>query len=509
MVDKVYTDAVRGYEFSHRLGQQMVGTWWDGLTSKIDTTGDGIPVVVFNSLGWPRSDLAEVNVGFTDAGVTDIGLVDASGQAVPVQVEEAEHSADGVLKGAKIAFVARDVPALGYSVYQVIPKRGTPTAAVAGRSRTFTEDSASIENEYYRATFDLRTGEMTGLLVKSTNWRALNGPANVVTREQDGGDFWELYGNLGAGEIAQTRKVLLPRPGKTQWSSEWMGSYESPKVGPVFSECGVSHPFGNGDFATRVRLYAGIPRIDIHTQILNNDRFVRYRVSFPTSIKNGKRVDEIPFGAIERPSSQEFPAQNWFDYGDGTQGLSVLNRGLPGSNVVDGTLLLSLMRSARITAYPIVEGYEEGVSSDSGLELGKRMTFDYALVPHDGDWRQAGAYRSGLEFNNPLIARKVAPHAGTLPKRWGLLEVSKPNVVVSTLKPGRDGSAVLRVYEASGQSTPGVKIALHSQVDSAFEANLIEQPGGKLNVQDNALQFDLGPFQIKTFQLRLGSSRSR
>jgi alpha-mannosidase len=280
-------------------------------------------------------------------------------------------------------------------------------------------------------------------------------------------------------------------------------------VGPVYSEYRISHPFGNGDFATRVRLYAGIPRIDIHTQILNNDRFVRYRVLFPTPIKNGKRVDEIPFGAIERPSSEEFPAQNWFDYGDGTQGMAVLNRGLPGSNVVDGTLLLSLMRSAWITAYPVVEGYEEGVSSDSGLELGKRLTFDYALVPHDGDWRQAGTYRSGLEFNNPLIALKVAAHAGTLPKRWGLLEVSNPNVVVSTLKPGPDGSAVLRVYEASGKSTPGVKISLHAHMDSASEANLIEQPGAKLNVQDNALQFDLGAFQIKTFELRLGASRSR
>ena len=514
MVDKVYTDAVRGYEFSQRLGQQMVGTWWDSLTSKIDTAGDGIPVVVFNSLGWPRSDLAEVNVGFTEAEVTDIGLVDASGQPVPVQVEEAEQSADGVLKRAKIAFVARDVPALGYSVYHVIPRRGAPSAGkgLVGKprhSRRAEEDSASIENDYYRATFDLRTGEMTGLRVKSTNWNVLNGPANVVTREQDGGDFWELYGNLGAGGIAQTRKVLLPQPGRTQWSSEWVGSYASPKVGPVFSECGVSHPFGNGDFATRVRLYAGIPRIDIHTQILNNDRLVRYRVLFPTSIKNGKRVDEIPFGSIERPSSEEFPAQNWFDYGDGTQGLAVLNRGLPGSNVVDGTLLLSLMRSARITAYPIVEGYEEGVSSDSGLELGKRLTFDYALLPHAGDWRQAGAYRTGLEFNNPLIAQKVAPHAGTLPKHWGLLEVSNPNVVVSTLKPGRDGSAVLRVYEASGQSTPGVKITIHAQVDSAIEANLIEQPGDKLNVQDNTLEFDIGPFQIKTFQLRLGASRTR
>ena len=137
------------------------------------------------------------------------------------------------------------------------------------------------------------------------------------------------------------------------------------------------------------------------------------------------------------------------------------------------------------------------------------MTFDYALVPHAGDWRQAGVYRAGMEFNNPLIARKVARHAGTLPRRWGLLEVSHPNVVVSALKPGSDGSAVLRVYEASGQSTPGVKIRLEAELQSAFEANLIEQPAGKLLVQDNGLQLDLGPFQIKTFRLRLGASRTR
>jgi alpha-mannosidase len=232
-------------------------------------------------------------------------------------------------------------------------------------------------------------------------------------------------------------------------------------------------------------------------------------VLFPTSIKNGKRVDEIPFGAIERPLAEEFPAQKWFDYGDGTRGLAVLNRGLPGSNVVDGTLLLSLMRSARITAYPTVEGFEQGISSDSGLEVGKRLTFDYALVPHQGDWRQAEVYRAGMEFNNPLIGRSVAPHAGTLPKRWGLLEVSQPNVVVSALKPGPEGSAVLRVYEASGQSTLGVKITLHAPVDSAVEANLIEQPAGKMSVQDNSLKFDLRPFEIKTFELRLGASRTR
>ena len=174
---------------------------------------------------------------------------------------------------------------------------------------------------------------------------------------------------------------------------------------------------------------------------------------FPTSIRDGQSVHEIPFGAIQRPAGMECPAQNWVDYSNGKQGLAVLNRGLPGNNVADGTMMLSLLRSTRIQAYGFGGGYEPGMSSDSGFELGKEFAFDYALVPHAGDWRQAGVYRDGLEFNHPLVARTVASHPGVLPKRWGFLEIAPQNVVVSALKPGPEGTAVLRIYEAAGQPT--------------------------------------------------------
>jgi alpha-mannosidase len=274
--------------------------------------------------------------------------------------------------------------------------------------------------------------------------------------------------------------------------------------GPVFSEFSVSHPFGEGSFATTVRVYPGIRRVDIKTRLMNNDKFVRYRVLFPTSIRNGRRIDEIPFGAIQRPDRHEFPAQNWTDWYDGTShGVALINRGLPGNNVADGTLILSLMRSARITAYPFFGGYEPGVSSDLGLELGVERTFDYALLPYTGDRQQWAICREGLEFNNPLIARTVAKHAGTLPRRWGGLEVSAPNVLVSALKPGQSGGLALRIYEAANQRTEGVRIKLQPGVVSASEANLLEEPAGKAVFHDNTLVFDIAPYQIKTFTLEL------
>jgi len=277
----------------------------------------------------------------------------------------------------------------------------------------------------------------------------------------------------------------------------------------VFSEFSVAHPFAGGSFATRVRLYAGVRRIDIQTELVNNEKYVRYHALFPTSIKDGRNVQEIPFGAIERPTGIEFPAQHWIDYSDGHRGVALLNFGLPGNLIADDTLMLSLMRSHNLGAYGFGGGYEPGMASETGFEIGKRLTFQYALVPHAGDWRGAGVYRAGLEFNHPLLVRKVASHAGVLPSRWGLLDVSHSNVVLTAVTTGRSNDLVLRVYEAAGQPASGVKIKLRTRVAAANEANLLEDSGRKLKIQGDTVHFDLHPFEIKTISLQLDRPKKR
>jgi alpha-mannosidase len=522
MVDKVYLDTIRGYQFSRELGEQMVLGSLDSIAAKIDTHSSdsaAIPIVVFNSLGSPRTDVVETQVGFSKSSVATIELIGPSGQPEALQSIDEQRYATGGLRRATIAFIARDVPALGWAVYRASPLFHSAPEAIgpnnasrqSGSVRaasTMLEDSGSIENQFYRATFDLWTGAMTGLELKSSegDWQGLgNRPANIVAREQDGGDFWELYGNLNGGRLtAMTRKQGLPEPGASHLSNEWVGGSGQTIPGPVFSEFHIDHPFGDGRFSTRVRVYNGIPRIDVETKVLNNDKFVRYRLLIPTSIQNGRRFDEIPFGAIERPQSQEFPAQNWIDYGDGRHGLALLNIGLPGSNVADGTLLLSLMRSARINAYSYSGGYEPGISSDLGLELGEERTFHYALVPHVGTWQQAGVFRAGLEFNYPLIARPLSQHSGTLPDKFSFLDVMPADVVVSALMPAEDSQGVIvRVYEAAGQPVSGARIHFASGVLSATEVNLMEQPVATLAPTDNSIAFDLRPFEIKTFRVKL------
>jgi alpha-mannosidase len=512
MVDKVYDETIRAYQSSKDLGDEQVDAELNAIAGRIDTHGSGVPVVVFNTLGWPRTDVAEIEVGSIGTNVHGLQMRDAAGADVPVQYLETQYYDDGSIKDAKVAFLARDVPAFGYALYQVIPSEsdssgGQKQNAGPPPASSWHEDTGSIENDYYRLTFDLWTGAMKELYDKAAHWDVLGGRrGNIVAREPDGGDLWELYGTLNGGRLtAMTRKSGIPSGPEVRYSDEQVGGSGYTSSGPVYSQFRISHPFGEGSFATTVRIYAGMPRIDIQTRLVNNDKFVRYRLLMPTSIANGRRFDEIPFGAIERPQEQEFPAQNWMDYSDGSKGLALLNRGLPGNNVAGGTLMLSLLRSARISAYPFIGGFEPGVSSDLGLELGVERTFDYALVPHAGDWREAAVYRTGDEFNHPLLARKVSTHAGTLPRRWGLLDISAPNVVASALMPGRDGSVMLRIYEASGRPATGVEIKIHIPVSSAAETNLLGDETRPLTAAQDTLHLDLRPFEIKTLKLKLHS----
>jgi alpha-mannosidase len=507
MLDKAYDDSMDRYRYAKHLGDRILDDRLREVIANINTQGAGAPLVVFNLLGWERSDFVESEVSIAQPNVMDLALLEADGKRIPCQILNSRRDQNGGILSATIAFIAQNVPAMGYAVYHVLDASqaaalSIPSAPRGKSANSDRDDEGTLENESYRATFDLWTGEMKSLILKNSQWEVLAGPGNIIAREEDGGDFWELYGSLnGARFTAMKRKSGPPKPG-APLSNESVSGNGSVSAGPVYSEFHISHPFGKNNFATRVRMYPGVQRIDIHSEILNQEQFVRYRLMFPVALQAGRNTQEIAFGAMERPLNQKFPAQNWMDYGAGDRGVALLNRGLPGSDVAGNVMLLSLMRSARLISYG---GLEQSTSSDTGLELGKRIGFDYALMPHAGTWQDAAVYRAGLDFNNPLLSRPASVHTGKLPPRWGLVETTGGSVVLSALKPSREGEVAVRVYEAAGQPAHGVRMHFAVPLVSVRDANLIEDPGGEIAVHQDAFSFDLRPYEIKTFRLRFGS----
>jgi len=499
MNDHVYVDTVKSYDFASRLTNEMLADRWGKLASHIDTSGEGSPLVVYNPQGWARTDLAQVDLFFADTGVTGLKVVDTSGAAVPMQITSLTRYGDNALMRLKLAFVAKDVPACGYSTYRVVPTNGEVKAneEAGGPANT-------IENEFYKVTVDTKTGAITSVIDKGLGAEMLSGPANVVSRKDDHGDLWTLYKPLdGTEHLPNMEHQPVPDASTATLSTAFSDKDGTTWHGPVYSEFIVSHPLGAGRFSTKIRLTHGVRRIDIETELVNKDKHVRYQVLFPTAISGGKTVQEIPFGAIERPTGVEFPANNWVDYGNGEHGVALLNSAMPGNLVTDGTMMLSLMRSVNLG------DYNGGDTSDTGYELDTPRTLRYALVPHAGSWREAGLARAGQEFNSPLLAFKVESHKGSLPSTWGLLQIAAPNVIVTSVRPGPDHTVIVRLYESCGKPMHGLAVKLNAQLLGANEANLLEDTTGKLAVQGNTLIIDLRPYEIKTLKLKLAPAPMR
>lgn len=496
MNDHTYIDTVKSFGYSQRLADELSESRWQRVAAKIDTSGPGASVVVFNPCGWARTDSVSVQVGFADRDVHAIQVIDSTGRSVPSQITHVETYGDKSLMNVEVVFVAH-TPSCGYATYHVVP-------AVADASATGNQSDDTLENEFFRVRVDPKTGAILSIWDKAQNSELLSGPANVVARTEDKGDLWELYHSLdGAQFLPEMNPQPVPSGATALLSTEFADKPGSIRRGPAFSEFSVSHPFGGGSYATRIRLASGVKRIDIETDLVNKDKFVRYQVLFPTNVPGGDNFQGVAFGAIERPKTVEYPAQDWVDTSDGKKGLALLNLAMPGNTLTNGTMMLSLMRSVS------EGGYNGGDTSETGFELGMTRSFRYALVPHAGNWSKAHVAAAAQEFTRPLVAFKCEPHPGVLPKRWSAVEISNRDCVLTSMQPGTDGSWILRVYESTGSPLHGVDIRVGPKLLGAEAVNLIGDTLGKLPMAGNGVRFDLHPFEIKTIKLRMARGKLR
>jgi alpha-mannosidase len=250
--------------------EEEVATRLDAYGEGVDTRGEGVAVIVFNSLGWARTDLVTVKVGFAEPGVRDVRVLDPAGETVAAQIIQAERSGDGALIEAETAFLARDVPALGHSVYHVLPV----FEAVGDEAAADAAPEGVLESDLYHVTVDPSTGAIGSLVVKDGGWEALRDPANVVVQEADHGDLWEPYKPLdGGSRIAMAEPHPVPPRGAAVYSDEQAGEPGRTTRGSVLSEVTTSHPFGErGHVVTTIRVIEGLQRVEVRTRLIHRGR---------------------------------------------------------------------------------------------------------------------------------------------------------------------------------------------------------------------------------------------
>ena len=402
MTDHVYDDTIASYEYRHAPRRRDHRLAMGGPRRRGSTpAGRARRSSSSTPLGWPRTDIAEVERRLRRRRRRR-RRGDRPRRAEPCRSRSSSRPAMRRRPEDGACCVRRARRPRAWATRSITSPRAAGSVRRSPAAKAL--DGRPLENELYRLTLDRSTGAMTSLRVKAGDWEVLAGPGNVVSRAA------RPRRPLGAVQGPRRRQpdrdddASSRSPGAARRSS---ATKDKGRAGNAAQRARsspssrVARPFGTGRFATTVRLYNGSAADRGHARrLVNQEKYVRYQVLFPTTIADGKSTHEIPFGAIDRPEAIEFPAQNWVDYGDGRRGLALLNIGLPGNLVTDGTMMVSLLRPHTLGAYGFGGGYEPGMSSDTGFQLDRA---DGSVRPRPTRRRLARPRRSSATDWNSII----------------------------------------------------------------------------------------------------------
>jgi len=479
-----YLDAKRNLEDVDRAANEITQGSLNELAAHIDTQRDGAPIILFNSLSWPRIGVTELEAQLP-AAASQVEVVDSNGKPAETQL----LSMDAGTHRAHFLLLA-STPSLGYQTYFVrAAAKATPVHSMLKASLD------TLENEFVRVNIDPHTGCMTSLFDKRSGTESL-APAATDT----GGPTSATCGNLLQTFVDKPKQWdawnIDADFEKQHWDLDKADEVKLVESGPLRAVIRINNHFQNSTFTRDITLYAGTPRVDVKMQTEWHEKHILLKVAFPVSAHSNEATYEIPFGSVERPTTRstpaeqaqfEVPAQRWADISDGKHGLSLLNDSKYGYDAKGNVLRLSLLRSPEWPDPHADEGHHE---------------FTYSLYPHGGGWKDALTIRQGYELNYKLIALPFGKHQGSLPAEHSFVQVKSDNVIVSAMKKAEDEKAlILRFYEWAGKEG-NVTFHLPPGAESARETNLMEMPIGDLPVTDSELTVPIKPYEIKTVEIK-------
>jgi alpha-mannosidase len=486
-----YLDAKRNLENVDRAANDVAFASLKEIAAHVNTEGEGVPVMLFNSLSWPRTEVVEIEAQLPGPA-SQVEVADSKGGRVEYQLLSLEAGTNR----AHVRILAT-TPAFGYQTYFVHSSKAPgSTDAYNGRLMQVVKGTAdTLENEFIRVKIDLQTGCMTSLFDKRSGSEAL-APAETDT----GGPRNATCGNLLQTFVDKPKQWdawnIDADFEKQHWDLDKADEVKLVESGPLRAIIRVKNHFQNSTFVRDIILDAGVPRVDVKMEAEWHEKHILLKVAFPVTAHSDKATYEIPFGSVERPTTRntpaeqaqfEVPAYRWADISDAKHGLSLLNDSKYGYDAKGNVLRLSLLRSPEWPDPHADEGHHE---------------FTYSLYPHAGGWKDALTIRRGYELNYKLIALPFGKHQGKLPAEHSFLQPKNDNVIVTAFKKAEDDNAfILRFYEWAGKRGD-VAIQLPTGAASASDTDLMERPLGNLPVSGGEVKVPTKPYEIKTIEVR-------
>lgn len=466
----IYEDAQKDFDQVRWETNEVSGRALKTIAARVDThVVSGVPVFVFNPLGWTRSGDVMVNVQMPSA-TADVAVLDSRGVVLPSTVLK-KNAATSTFH---LLVKAHDVPSMGYEVLRVVPGH-RPFASDLRVSGT------TLENAALRVVVDAKTGCITSLYDKRAHFETLAAGScgNELQAFKDTPKDYDAW-NIDPGTLDQPPTRLTEAD-----------SVEVVEKGPMRGVIRVTRHWQKSKFVQEIVLDTGSDQAVVVNDIDWHETHVLLKAAFALAATSPFATYEIPYGTIERPTTRnnswekarfEVPAQRWADEGDGQHGFSLINDSKYGYDGAGNLLRLTLLRSP--------------VWPDPNADRGHQH-FTYELYPHAGDWKQAMTVRHGYEYNYPLRGMQVEAHTGSLPAEHSFVAVGPDHVVLTAMKKAEDSHAlVFHLYEWAGKGG-SIELRVPPGATGAVETNLMEKPeGATLPVAGDRVTVPVHPYEI-------------
>ena len=488
--DLTGTSIPRAYEFSWNDELISMKQFEDVLTSSVgaisrylDTNVKGWPLIIYNPVSFPVSQLVEIALP-VELKPTQCAVFNEQNKEVPVQIVVTK---DGKAK----LLISANVPSCGYVVYDVRKKAPQKVKLV----QTYAKQN-KIENSVYVVSLD-KNGDISSIFDKKNGKELVaNGKSlRLALFTENESSHWPAW------EIMKT--VIDKEPISISGDVK-ISVVEN---GPLRSALCVERTYGDSKFKQYIRLSEGeeADRIDIVNEVDWQTTNALLKAEFPLNISNPNATYDIGLGSLTRGNNTDIAyevyAQSWADITstDNSYGVSVMNDCKYGwDKPNDNTIRLTLLHTPKTQA---------GYAWQSQQDMGKHH-FTYSIVGHKGDYTQSGIVNKAELLNQSPKAFFTEKHKGSLNRSFSLVSSDNENVLIKAIKQAEGSDEyIVRLYETSGKKNQSVTLNFPTNIVSAKETNGIEENIAEASFSANKLKFDIKPFGIKTFKLKLGSTK--
>ena len=445
---------------------------------------ESISLWVVNPLNWARSEVVTACIELSTHSPY-LRLLSDKGQSVPYQLHRVETTPRQNVRRFTISFPTPEIPPLGFRRLEVVASATRPyfmgESLAAGNT---------LENEFLRigikANGALRIEDKrSGLSFDNCNVFEAGGDPGALPPHEASAHDRIITTYAAPAQVSIIENGVFSATIQVQHSFDFSSEPRS------FSDQGIT-----GEVISFVTLRRGVPRVDIHTRITCPSSTHRLRVLFSTDISGGRCRVAQPFDVVEREhgrcprTATHMLTGGFIDINGRNRGLMVAGRGLFEYEVKPtpaGTIALTLMKAT-------------GNIDDESAAV---RDFDYALIPHTGDWKEA--FRTAWEFCaafRTFSSHELGDSRGGL-SSFSIADLEPAPLLITAVKRSEDGEAVIvRAYNPTDETIEG-RLKTGWPVANAYLANLDESIVQPLSCHDSK-QIDVlfRPHVIITLRLQ-------